>query len=271
MPEVGDFVKTTLEIEIRNVRVANALWWRVDSLGDDPGNVVSLTALYTAFWAAVDNLIAQVAVLSCASYENLDGSEGKVVLFPNLPGAIINTAHPQKQTLVFMRYAREDGGASRLKFGRVNLSGTAELLSTKGRLNNRNLTAAFENFLSDTLILGTGWTLTPVIRLEGSRGRATLPDPGGLLTDEDQNFTVDELVGRLITNTSDGGSSAVISANTATTIAGNLAGGDSNDWGVGDYYNVDPPVIEFWPCIKAIAQPVFGTLRKRSTRLCGTG
>jgi|GEM_PF-4758476 len=61
-----------------------------------------------------------------------------------------------------------------------------------------------------------------------------------ILTDANACFETDVLVGRNIYNLTDG-SQGVITANTATTITGTLAGGAGNDWDTADVYKVASP------------------------------
>lgn len=61
------------------------------------------------------------------------------------------------------------------------------------------------------------------------------------VTDSSASFTTNALVGRVIHNVTDG-SSATITANTATTITGTLSGGTDNDWDVGDIYYISNKV-----------------------------
>ena len=58
-----------------------------------------------------------------------------------------------------------------------------------------------------------------------------------VLTDTTQSWTTNEHVGEVLKNTVDG-SETIVTANTATTITGVLAGGKENDWDVGDGYTV---------------------------------
>ena len=58
-----------------------------------------------------------------------------------------------------------------------------------------------------------------------------------VLTDSTKSWTIDEHVGRTISNTTDG-SSATITANTATTVTGVLSGGTDDDWDVSDAYEI---------------------------------
>ena len=62
-------------------------------------------------------------------------------------------------------------------------------------------------------------------------------DDASVLTDSTQDWTTDEFVGKKIVNITDG-SSAAITANTATTITAALAGGAENNWDSGDVYRI---------------------------------
>ncbi len=58
-----------------------------------------------------------------------------------------------------------------------------------------------------------------------------------VLTDTSAAFPADSLVGLVVSNTTDG-STATITANTATTVTGTLSGGTDNDWDVSDAYEI---------------------------------
>jgi len=58
-----------------------------------------------------------------------------------------------------------------------------------------------------------------------------------ILTDSSKAWKPSALIGKVITNTTDG-STATITANTAQAITGTLAGGIDNDWGVSDAYTI---------------------------------
>jgi hypothetical protein len=66
-------------------------------------------------------------------------------------------------------------------------------------------------------------------------GTHTAGDNLAVLTDSAQSWDTDENVGRLIYNVSDG-SKSIVTANTATTSTGVLAGGTDNDWDTDDVY-----------------------------------
>jgi len=67
------------------------------------------------------------------------------------------------------------------------------------------------------------------------RGTHTGANNVPVLADSAQNWTVNELVGKKLYNTTDG-SSTTVTANTANTVTGVLAGGTDNDWDTGDVY-----------------------------------
>lgn len=68
-----------------------------------------------------------------------------------------------------------------------------------------------------------------------ARGTHTGADNASVLTDSSKSFTTNEFVGNTIRNVTDG-SSATITANTATTVTGTLSGGTDNDYDAGDEY-----------------------------------
>lgn len=69
-------------------------------------------------------------------------------------------------------------------------------------------------------------------------GRHTTGASAAVLVDTGQAWTIDELKDKQIFNQTDG-SSAIITANTADTVTGVLAGGTDNDWDVGDVYEIN--------------------------------
>jgi hypothetical protein len=66
-------------------------------------------------------------------------------------------------------------------------------------------------------------------------GTHTGANNAATLTDSAQSWTVGELIGFRIYNVTDG-SAVVVTANTANTVTGVLAGGTDNDWDTGDEY-----------------------------------
>jgi hypothetical protein len=80
---------------------------------------------------------------------------------------------------------------------------------------------------------------------QGFHGSHDGGDGAAVLTDSTASWTIDALIGRTLSNGTDG-STTTITANTATTITGILAGGTNNDWDADDVYDVhDTWVIGF--------------------------
>lgn len=69
-----------------------------------------------------------------------------------------------------------------------------------------------------------------------------------VLSDSAASWGINALVGKVVQNVTDG-SYAVITANTATTVTGTLAGGTDDDWDSGDAYSIqgDSAGLLEWP------------------------
>jgi len=81
-------------------------------------------------------------------------------------------------------------------------------------------------------------------------------DNVAVLTDTSQAWTVNALIGKLLFNLTDG-SSTTVTANTADTVTGILAGGTDNDWDIGDVYViVDPMTVGYVQLTSAYAGEV---------------
>ncbi len=106
------------------------------------------------------------------------------------------------------------------------VKGTAETTDGAGKL-------VIDNDLVGSV--GTWRILTLAADYTGSHTGAA---DAAVLTDSAANWRVDELVGRTITNDTDG-SSGVITANTANTVTATLSGGTDNDWDNGDTYTIE--------------------------------
>jgi len=84
---------------------------------------------------------------------------------------------------------------------------------------------------------GLAFTVSDLIQSFAEAGTHTGAANASVLTDSAASWEVGELVGRVISNTTDG-STTTITANTANTITGTLAGGTDNDWDVSDAYTI---------------------------------
>lgn len=83
-------------------------------------------------------------------------------------------------------------------------------------------------------------------------GTHTGSSAASVLTDSTESWTADALVGRTITNTTDG-SSGTITANTATTVTATLSGGTDNDWDTGDSYTISTGALSHGVVLVGIA------------------
>ena len=99
--------------------------------------------------------------------------------------------------------------------------------------------------------------VSPIFKIENTNGilshngdtesqEAGRNDVGGTdtLTDFSKTWTVDEYVGRVIKNLTDG-SQGTVTANTANTITAALSGGSDNNWGSADVYFIETAKGDF--------------------------
>jgi len=267
MPIIDDIIKTSFVSEQSGVAMSNDITWRVNDLGVDPGNLLSLIAITDAYALAWAPPLVNTISISCAVYENLTSPEAKEISFPSgKVGTLLTGGHAQDQVIRYDEYTMEQPDGS-LKRGAYNLSGTAKSLSTDGLINDLTDFLSLRTFLMDQLILGVGWTLKPVQRFERSRGDMNGAVPAPEMTDTFQAFGVDELIGRTIFNDTDK-SSAVITSNTATIVTGVLLGGTNNNWQPGDHYHIIPATFAFDDIVEVILGTTFRKLASRKTKLC---
>lgn len=86
----------------------------------------------------------------------------------------------------------------------------------------------------------SGWTIDSgklYVRATLAQRAHDGSDNASVMTDSQANFTVDEHVGRIIWNLTDG-SAGIIAANTANTVTATLSGGTDNDWDTDDIYMI---------------------------------
>ncbi len=83
------------------------------------------------------------------------------------------------------------------------------------------------------------FSLRAIKKIASASGQHDGAASAATLTDSGESWTVDAYVGAIILNVTDG-STAIITANDATTITATLQGGTDNDWDVGDEYVVYP-------------------------------
>jgi len=166
MPSVGDIISINLVQELSGVQLSNKIYFRVDDLGDTPTTVAALIAIMTEYHTAIKAALSNTWSLVCGIYENETTVEGKAITFTSLVGTSIVDSHPQDQVVRHNRYAVVQSPATvGLRHAAFNQSGVTEDLSTRGRLNDTSEFLALRNFLRTQTIFGTGWTLTPQLRM----------------------------------------------------------------------------------------------------------
>lgn len=100
-----------------------------------------------------------------------------------------------------------------------------------------DLAGYFDHVLVDRNICH-GNTLQGIeIKLDDYEGLHDGLANAAFLTDSGASWTINEFVGKVILNKTDG-SSATITANTSTTITGALSGGTDDDWDISDSYQI---------------------------------
>ena len=98
---------------------------------------------------------------------------------------------------------------------------------------------------------------------DGAGNLAFMTDTGG-------GFTVNEFVGWTIYNITDG-SSAIVTANTATTVTGTLAGGTDNDWDNADKYVIGYKLADITiPTLTAIGDVIYANV-DNAVNVSGSG
>lgn len=269
MPANGDKIRTTFISELAGSAFDNTLYWEVLDIGDDPPIAATLTAIATAYWDSVKDNLSVPSSLTCAVYENQSQSEGTVRTFPaGLVGTDLGTAHPQNQVVRTVLYGTT-GVGSPVTVGAHNLSGVVESLSTRGRINDIALFDPQEAFFRVPLVIGTGWTLSPVIRSTTAKGFHDGGNNSATLQVQPGTFVADELIGLQLSNRNDR-SKTIVTANTDQVVTGVLAGGKDNNWDLNDQYGIQKAGV-FWPNVnQAIVNATFLKLRGRTTKLCAT-
>lgn len=269
MPSQGDIIRTTFIQELAGSAFDNSLFWEILDLGDDPAVATALAAVTGDYWDSIKDNLSIPNSLTCSIYENQSQPEGTVRIFPaGLVGTDLGEAHPQNQVVRTVLYGRESPTAP-VTVGAHNLSGVVESLSTRGRINNIALFDPQTSFFRIPLVVGTGWTLSPVIHSTTAKGFHDGGNNAAVLQVQPGTFVAGTLVGLTMSNRNDR-SKTIVTANTDDTVTGILSGGKDNNWDLNDQYGIQK-AGDFWPNIdQALVNATFLKLRGRTTRLCAT-
>lgn len=96
--------------------------------------------------------------------------------------------------------------------------------------------AGYQVSLLNTADAAETLTFDPTFTVAGAHDGS---DNASILTDSGEAWIAGQLIGKTISNTTDG-SSAVVTGNTTTMVWATLAGGTDNDWDIGDTYTITP-------------------------------
>lgn len=174
MPVNDDIIAIKLITELDGVQMSNLLFWQIDDIGTDPAVIVGLQDIMDAYVSAVAPFLSTSWQLVCGIYENITNPEGEFVIFDTSPGTGSGESHPQKQVLRLNRYATEPDFLT-MHRGSFSQSGTLEAQSTRGRVNDLSIYAAFKDLLTITTLLGTDrWSIQPHLR--SNMGTPQSPD-----------------------------------------------------------------------------------------------
>ena len=254
MASVNDFFRIRYLIEVNGVQTQTKQDFKLDSIdGADPINTV-LTDLAAQYWATLTAVMTTETILSCVAFYNWTSPE-QALVYPLLAGTHAGTSHPQFSVLRANLYGQTEAvPTDPIVRGATNISGIAEALSTRGRINDIAEFDAWHNFLVQTQQTSlTGWTISPHLRVLNKTGIPTWE--AGL------SITIGDPIFDHSNNLYEAASTGVTAGNDS-----NLAGG--SDTGVS--WTLDNPSKVYWfkKMLKSNVNPTFLTLRSRKTRSC---
>ena len=154
----GDRIKVSLVTEMSGVAMTNLLYFQVTDAVALPDLEAILLEIATGFRAALGPQRSQAAVLTCATWVNLDGNDPFAQAFFNLPGSGPPNALP---TDAAVRVARYGVVGADLITGGINIAGIVETNVNRGRLVTSGEMGQIEQWLVNPLVLAAGPTLAP--------------------------------------------------------------------------------------------------------------
>lgn len=166
MAALGDVFVVNYVIETSGVATSTRMYFSITADKGPSTLAGNLGQLALQFWDSVKAIISVDATFSCMAYQNLTQNE-KLTVFPQFPGIAPGGPHPSHQTLRVNRWGSKPGGPmpNRPVINAINLAGTAEEFSVRGRLDTSFNTDAMTNFQIAVADLGAGgWDVTPMVR-----------------------------------------------------------------------------------------------------------
>ena len=173
--QVDDILDIKAVINVGGSDTVIGSFFQVDVFRGPDADPTIMDQWATDFWDSIKAAISNTVVFSCLKMVNLT-TPSKVVRFPNLAGTLVDDSHPPHQVLKFESYARESLGEPAWR-NSFNLSGVAESLSTRGRVNDPAPFQGLVDFMTDQYIGGAnGADMTPQVRRTTALGGVGVPD-----------------------------------------------------------------------------------------------
>ena len=154
----GDKIEVALVTEMAGVAMTNLLYFEVTDAIQPPSLDILILEIATSFNNALGGLRSSAAVLTCGTWNNLNGNDPFGQAFFNLPGIGPANALPSQTCVRVSRYAVI---GALLKIGGICLAGVVESSVRRGRLANAGEFGNIETWLVTPLVTSSGPTLEP--------------------------------------------------------------------------------------------------------------
>lgn len=172
---VGDKISVNLITEQAGVAMVNTLYYDVVDATLATTLEAALLEIATAFNTALGTARSSSAVLTCATWTNLNGNDPFTQTFFNLPGAGSAAALPTESSVRVRRYATP---GARVNVGAIYVAGVVESLVQRGRLVADGTLGTIASFLENNIFLAAGPQLS-----NGFWVDTTTPSPAFVFTD----------------------------------------------------------------------------------------
>lgn len=164
MPLAGDFFKFTAIHQLDGVLLQNGTFWEIADMGTNTTGTQLATILASEWELALQGLYSNKMNFFAYGWENLSRNEGKILLTSTSNGNLVEDSHPQDQVAVITRYGQTNP-VDPIKRSVLYLSGLAESLSTRGRINDEtefdSIKALLTGQLEDS---STNAKMNPMVR-----------------------------------------------------------------------------------------------------------
>lgn len=174
--QANDILSIDHVIETAGVQTVFTQFWKVNSYSGPDADSKVISDLMSLFWTAIEDVMAQTTILSCAKMINIT-TPAKEIVFPALAGTVIDQPHPPHQALRLEVYGKTDPA---LNYHRNSnhISGIAQQYSDRGRFNDATAMDASLTFFSAPQDTGAnGAVLMPQVRQMTDPGTPSDPGP----------------------------------------------------------------------------------------------